>query len=59
MKDYIVNKWGDTQLLYKELRVAVKEAWDAITVEQLDSLISSMRERCQDVIVARGGHTKW
>lgn len=59
MKDYIEDKWGDRQLSYNELRAAVKEAWDAITVELLNDLIDSMPERCRDVIDAQGGYTKW
>ena len=45
--------------MYDELRKVVREAWDAITVEQLNELIDLMYTRCQDVIDAHGGHTKW
>jgi transposase len=59
MKDYIENKWGDRQLSYDDLRGAVKEAWEAVTAEQLTDLLDSMQARCQDVIDAQGGYTKW
>jgi predicted RNA-binding protein with PUA-like domain len=59
MKDYIFNKYGDVQLSYNQLRVAVKEAWESITEYQLKELIQSMKKRCEDVIEANGGHTKW
>lgn len=59
MKDYIENKWGDKQLSYDQLRIAVKEAWEAVTELQLQDLVASMSIRCQDVIIAQGGHTKW
>ncbi|KAF1977069.1 hypothetical protein BU23DRAFT_453791, partial [Bimuria novae-zelandiae CBS 107.79] len=55
----IEEKYGDVQLSYDRLRGAVREAWDAITREQLLELIDSMRQRCQDVINAQGGYTKW
>ena len=59
MKDYIKLKFGDVQLSYDQLRVAVKEAWEAISVDQLNSLIDSMRKCCEAVIAAEGGFTKF
>lgn len=59
MKDYIKEKYGDVQLSYDKLRDAVHEVWDIITREQLLELIESMHQRCQDVIDAQGGYTKW
>lgn len=59
MKDYIEDQFGDVQLSYDRLRQVVKEAWDSITQEQLEGLLNSMQERCQDVIDAQGGYTKW
>jgi transposase len=41
------------------LRQIVQEAWEQITEEQLDSLVRSMHQRCQDVIDTQGGHTRW
>jgi len=35
MKDYIERVYGDAKLLYDQLRKAIREAWDSITVEQL------------------------
>jgi len=59
IKDYIENRFGDVQLSYDNLRAAVKEGWEAITIEQLNSLIDSMRERCEAVIDAQGGYIKF
>ena len=42
-----------------QLREMVREAWDAVTEEYLNSLLDSMTERCQAVIDAKGGHTKY
>jgi hypothetical protein len=47
------------QPTYDQLRVIVREAWDLITVEFLRELIESMPARCQAVIDAKGGHTKY
>ncbi len=59
MKYYIENKYGDVQLSYDKLRVAVKETWDSITPDQLDRLIDTMQQRCEDVIKAKGRHIEW
>jgi hypothetical protein len=42
-----------------ELRRQVKEAWEAIESQTLEDLLSTMPQRCQDVIDANGMHTKW
>jgi len=59
MKDWIEREYGERKWTYNELREAVIQAWNAITIEQLNSLIESMRQRCLDVIAANGGYTKW
>ncbi|KAF2272233.1 uncharacterized protein EI97DRAFT_496760 [Westerdykella ornata] len=60
MKDYIEQKWGsDHRFSYDELRVAVQEAWNAISEEDLDALTDSMSARCDAVIAAQSGHTKY
>ncbi len=43
---------------YNTLRIAVREAWDAVVAEQLDALIDEMQDRCQAVIDKDGKHTK-
>ena len=58
MKAYIENNFPE-HMSYDQLRNAVQEAWDAISVDQLNWLIDSMRQRCQDCIDAQGMHTKW
>ena len=59
MKDWIEERYGDINYSYDNLRQYVKEAWEAITEEQLNSLIDSMRERCEAVIASQGGYTKF
>ena len=59
IKDYIEGAYGDVQLSYDQLRVAVREGWDSISVDQLNQLIDSMGERYQAVIAAEGGYTKY
>jgi hypothetical protein len=58
MKDYIQEHFGE-KLGYPALRLAVKEAWEAIEPSFLAELLAQMRERCQAVIDARGMHTKY
>jgi hypothetical protein len=41
-------------MTYAQLRIAVKEAWDSITSEQLKKLIESMHDHCQAVIDVHG-----
>jgi hypothetical protein len=63
MKDYIEVHYpdlpGGRQPTYEQLRGIVQEAWDLISVEYLRELIESMPARCQAVIDADGGHTKY
>jgi hypothetical protein len=61
VKDYL-QEWYPSEkgsLSYAKLRQAVQEAWDSISSEQLSDLIDTMRQRCIDVLDARGMHTKW
>jgi hypothetical protein len=53
MKDYLETTFPE-QMTYPQLRRAVQEAWDFITVDQLNELIDSMHDRCQAVIDADG-----
>jgi transposase len=63
MKDWIELHHPDLpagkQRTYNQLREIVREAWESITTEDLRELIESMRARCQAVIDAEGGHTKY
>lgn len=59
MKDWIEENYGDVQLSYDRLRNAVQEAWNAVPTIYLQELLETMQKRCQDVIDAGGGHTKW
>ena len=59
IKDYIQEKYPEVHRSYPRLREAVAEAWNAVTDEQVRELIRSMPERCQAVIDAQGGHTKY
>jgi hypothetical protein len=63
MKDYIELHYpdlpGGRQRTYNQLRSIVQEAWESITPEDLKELIGTMRDRCQAVIDAHRGHTKY
>ena len=56
MKDYAVRKYPDDHSNYDRLRQGAKEAWDAITAEELLQLVRSMKDRCQAVIDVDGRH---
>ncbi len=53
MKDYLQDNFSE-RMTFAQLRMAVQEAWDSITVDQLNELIDSMHARCQAVIDADG-----
>lgn len=55
MKDYIAKHYLE-KISYNQLRVAVKEAWEHIPTEELADLVRGMRDRCEAVILAEGGH---
>lgn len=60
MKQWIQDHYGSyDKLSYDSLRKAVREVWDAVTPQQLDGLIDSMKERCQAVIDAEGRYTRF
>ena len=60
MKDYIKVKQGvNAKLSYDQLREAVREAWDTITSDELEDLITGMRKRCKAVIAAEGSYTRF
>jgi hypothetical protein len=63
MKDWIELHYPDLpaskQRTYNQLQEIVREAWESITTEDLRELIESMPARCQAVIDAEGGHTKY
>ena len=42
-----------------ELRVAVVEEWNELPQNNFNRLVRSMRRRCQAVIDARGGNTRY
>jgi hypothetical protein len=59
MKDYIEKKYPEVHRSYKRLREVVLEAWESITVERIRELVREIPARCQAVIAANGGHTKY
>jgi hypothetical protein len=60
MKDWLGIKYPlGGPVSYDVLRQHVLEAWEAIGIETLSNLIKTMPQRCQDVIAANGGNTKW
>ena len=42
-----------------ELMKIIQEEWDALDIKIIQKIIGSMKKRCQDVIKAKGGHTKY
>ena len=59
MKDWIARTYPNRYATYDQLRIQVTEAWEAVGEDLLSELIATMPQRCQDVISADGGHTKW
>ncbi|KAI0994507.1 hypothetical protein K3495_g13675 [Podosphaera aphanis] len=63
MKDKIEYKYPDLnwgkRLSSDQIRAIVKEAWDSVSTQELTDLIESMHDRCQVVIDADGGPTKY
>ncbi|KAF7964410.1 hypothetical protein HWV62_8469 [Athelia sp. TMB] len=43
----------------EELKQAVREAWDEISEEDINKHVQSMQNRIQDLIKAKGGHTRY
>jgi len=43
MKDYLQDNFSK-QMTYAQLRIVVQEAWDSITVDQLNELIDNIVE---------------
>lgn len=44
---------------FDELKTAVFKAWDSITKEDINKHVWHMEDRVQDVIAAKGGHTRF
>lgn len=59
MKDWIQDRYDDTLRSYDALRIAIKEAWDAVPADYLKELIEEMPARCQAVRDAGGMHTRY
>jgi hypothetical protein len=59
MKNWIDDYNPTVHRNYRRLRATVQAAWDAVPYEKITDLIKSMPERCQAVINANGGETKY
>ncbi|EPE35500.1 Homeo [Glarea lozoyensis ATCC 20868] len=59
IKDYIQKNYPEVHSSYPRLRTVVQEAWESITEATIKELIRSMGDRCIEVILADGGHTKY
>ena len=60
MKDWLDDHFShEDKVPYAVLRARVKEAWDVIGEDVFEELIKTMQQRCQSVIDAEGGHTRW
>ena len=60
IKDWIQEYDPTVHRNYRRLRAAVIQAWESILCNEVRTLIrDTMRERCQAVIDAQGGKTKF
>jgi hypothetical protein len=59
MKDYIERHYPEYHSSYDKLRRVVKEAWEAVGADEPLALVREMPARCQAVIDAQGGYTKY
>ena len=63
MKNYIQFHYPDLgegrQRTQDDLRIIVKESWENVSADDLMKLIETMPARCQAVLDADGGHTKF
>jgi hypothetical protein len=59
MMDYIERHYPDHHSSHDRLRQVVKEAWEAVGVDDLLALVREMPARCEAVIDAQGGYTKY
>ena len=59
MKDWIDEQYGEKKLNLNQLRIAVKDAWDAVPEDFLNQPIDDMPNRCKAVIAAKGKITKY
>ena len=59
MKDWIDVLYQGKKLNYNQLRMAVRDAWDAVPADFLSQLIDDMPKRCKAVIRADGKHTPY
>ena len=55
----IVYSHGKQYYTIQELGVAVKTTWSNIRIEHLQTLSMSMPNRIYDLILGKGGHTKY
>jgi hypothetical protein len=64
MKDWIqryyaVARYDPATINIEELRRIVIQAWEAVLQSYIDALYDSWRARCQAVIDAQGGPTRY
>jgi hypothetical protein len=59
MKDCIQEHYPNVHSSYIRLKIAILEALESITHEQIKRLIRGMQKRCHAVINAKGYSTKY
>ena len=63
VKDFVQNRYPEiqmgSQISLQNLQGAILEAWESITLEDLPQLMESMPARCQAVIDAERGYTRF
>ena len=50
---------GSVDFVREKLGEALREAWEALPQSLFDSILGSMKRRCEAVIAAEGWHTKY
>ena len=53
----LLFSWWTLPATVNELKEVVHEAWDALTIEQINKQVESMPNRIHAIIFAQGGNT--
>ena len=56
---YVILLWHSLSLPYNYFREILVEEWNGVAQLALRNYIASMRSRCQAVVNANGGHTRF
>jgi len=59
MKDILQEIDPEVHRISRRLREAVLRAWGTVTNTEIKARITTMHQRCLDVVAANGMETKW